>query len=214
MEPQVKNEVMVATNNAVSVFSGMETFNNAMQIAKELSKSDMIPAQYKNKPENCVIALELSNRLNASPFEIMQNTYIVKGKPSWSSQFIISRINSCSKFEGSLKFKFNEEQSLCRAYITEKSTGEKLVGPTISLKMAQAEGWITKDGSKWKTMPQVMLRYRAAAFFSRLYCPEIMFGMYTQDEVQDIKTTEETPEVIDIFPETQTEVEVNEDAVD
>lgn len=210
-ETQVKN-VITTQNNAMSVFSGMETFTNAMQIATQLSKSDMIPAQYKGKPENCVIALELSNRLNASPFEIMQNTYIVQGKPSWSSQFIISRINSCAKFEGSLKFKFNEDKTACFAYITEKATGEKLIGPAVTMQMAQAEGWFNKNGSKWKTMPQVMLRYRAATFFSRLYCPEIMFGMYTQDEIQDIKQQNEDVEVIDIFPET-TEREVSENAV-
>ena len=51
--------------------------------------------------------------------------------------------------------------------------------------MAKAEGWLGKNGSKWKTMPQLMLRYRAASFFSSLNCPELTMGLYTKEEMQD-----------------------------
>jgi hypothetical protein len=54
------------------------------------------------------------------------------------------------------------------------------------MEMAKAEGWIDKTGSKWKTMPELMLKYRAAAFFGRLYAPEIMMGLYSADEIVDI----------------------------
>ncbi len=53
--------------------------------------------------------------------------------------------------------------------------------------MAEAEGWSKKSGSKWKTMPELMLSYRAATFFGRMYCPDLLMGMQTQDELQDIK---------------------------
>jgi hypothetical protein len=52
--------------------------------------------------------------------------------------------------------------------------------------MAKAEGWLTKTGSKWITMPELMLKYRAAAFFGRLYAPEVLMGMQTSEEVIDI----------------------------
>jgi hypothetical protein len=48
--------------------------------------------------------------------------------------------------------------------------------------MAKADGWYQKEGSKWKTLPQLMLMYRAAAFFSRTFCPELSLGMQTVDE--------------------------------
>jgi hypothetical protein len=54
------------------------------------------------------------------------------------------------------------------------------------MEMAKLEGWLDKPGSKWKTMPELMLKYRAAAFFGRLYAPEIMMGLYSADEVVDI----------------------------
>jgi hypothetical protein len=52
--------------------------------------------------------------------------------------------------------------------------------------MAKDEGWLTKNGSKWRTMPELMLKYRAAAFFARTECPEALYGFQTSDEVEDV----------------------------
>jgi hypothetical protein len=51
--------------------------------------------------------------------------------------------------------------------------------------MAKAEGWYNKAGSKWKTMPELMLMYRAAAFFARLYTPDLTMGFKTAEENLD-----------------------------
>lgn len=193
---------MPQTETTLSVFSGEQNFKNALTMAQELSKSDIIPATYKGKPENCLIAIELSNRLKLSPFLVMQNMHVIQGRPSWSSSFIISCINGSGRFNGPLKFQIDENRTKCRAVAIEKATGEKLVGPLVTMEMAQAEGWLGKNGSKWKTMPELMLRYRAAAFFGRLYCPEIINGMLTDDEVTDIKPVDDA-EIIDVFAENE-----------
>jgi hypothetical protein len=80
----------------------------------------------------------------------------------------------------------SEKEDECYAVTTEKATGREIVGPVVSMQMAKEEGWSTKSGSKWKTMPQLMLRYRAAAFLIRTTAPEIGLGLYTTDELQDI----------------------------
>jgi hypothetical protein len=193
-------------DTTLSVFSGQENFQNAMIMAEQLSKSDMIPATYKGKPENCIIALELSNRLKLSPFLVMQNMYIVQGRPAWSSSFIISCINGSGRFTGPLMFEMDEAKTKCRAYATDKLSNKKLVGPLITMEMAQAEGWLGKNGSKWKTMPELMLRYRAAAFFGRLYCPEIINGMLTAEEAQDIRPLTNENDAIDVFAEPVAEI--------
>jgi hypothetical protein len=71
----------------------------------------------------------------------------------------------------------------CQCWTTKD--GRRVEGPVIDMDMANAEGWTSKNGSKWKTMPEVMLRYRAASFFSRMNCPEISMGIYTSDEIID-----------------------------
>lgn len=176
-------------------FSNRATFEHAQRVASMLSKSDLVPAAYKGNVQNTMIALEMANRIGASPLQVMQNLYIVQGKPSWSSSFIVAAINACGKFsplryqvEGSEK----DNTLTCLAWAYDKATGEKLEGPMITMEMAAAEGWLGKSGSKWKSMPTLMIRYRAAAFFGRLYAPEILMGMHTVEENTDVLPDAET----------------------
>ena len=177
--------------------------SNALKVAEELSKSDIIPKEFQKKPANCLIAIQLANRLKTDPFMVMQNSNVIYGKPSFSSSFIIACINGSGKLLGSLKFELNEKETKCRAWGIEKETGSKLYGPTITMEMAQAEGWVSKNGSKWKTMPGLMLRYRAASFFGRLQCPEILNGIYSTEEMEDMQTIS-AGDVVDVFAEPDT----------
>ena len=78
----------------------------------------------------------------------------------------------------------------CIAYCYEKANGELLESDPVSIKMAIQEGWYTNDGSKWVTMPQLMLSYRAAAFWQRKYAPEVSMGFPTREEVEDVQEVE------------------------
>ena len=180
----MSNEIIEKTN--FSVFQGSENFETAQRMAKMLSTSSLVPKTFQGKVCDCVIALEIAQRTNASPLFVMQNLYIVHGKPSWSSQFTIAAINASGKFSP-LRFKMNDDKTECYASAIEKETGEVLDGPPVSIEMAKAEGWYQKNGSKWQTMPELMLRYRSASFFGRLYAPEILMGMRSTDEVKDIE---------------------------
>lgn len=171
----------------VSSFS-IATFDHAQRVAKMLSSSSLIPKEFQGNIQNTMIALEIANRIGASPLMVMQNLYIVHGKPSWSSTFIIAALNSCKRFSP-LRFELSGDGDTmeCFAWAYELETKDKIIGPTVTMKMAKAEGWVDKNGSKWKTMPTLMIRYRAAAFFGRLYAPEILMGMHSQDEVIDME---------------------------
>jgi hypothetical protein len=139
-----------------------------------------------------MVALEIANRSGTSPLAVMQNLHIIQGKPSWSSTYVIALINSSGRLVDKLKFRKSGtgDDYGYEAYGKEK-TGEELVGPKVTWKMVKEEGWLAKAGSKWKTMPELMFQYRAAAFFGRLHTPELMLGMQSVDEVIDIQ-----PEII------------------
>lgn len=177
-------------------------FDHAQRVAKMLSSSSLVPKEFQNNIQNTLIALEMATRIGASPLMVMQNLYVVHGKPGWSSTFIIAGINSCGRFEP-LSFEVNDKETECTAWTTKKGNvlPEKVntiarakeagisiyESPKVTMEMAKLEGWLDKSGSKWKTMPQLMIRYRSAAFFGRLYAPEIMMGMLTADEIKDIE---------------------------
>jgi hypothetical protein len=176
--------------SSVPVFADKQVFEHAQRVAKMMTTSSLVPKEYQNNIPNIMIALEMANRIGASPLMVMQNLNIIQGRPSWSSQFIISALNSCKRFSP-LRFKMDGEgdEYGCTAWAKDQS-GEILEGPKVTWKMATAEGWTTKGGSKWKTMPELMFRYRAAAFFGRLYAPDVLMGMATADEAEDIYEAE------------------------
>lgn len=224
-----------ALSNSTGIFQ-FSSFAETMQAAQILSNSSLVPKDYRcfiptkeygklqydnqgnvigennpNATANCLIALNMANRMGYDPLMIMQNLYIIECRPAWSSQFIIAAINACGKFsplrfeivkhgmtdveytvtQGYGKNKTSEnvktqvENVSCVAWAIEKATGERIESAKIDMVMAIKEGWYQKNGSKWQTMPDQMLRYRAAAFFGRIYAPEILMGIYSADEIRD-----------------------------
>lgn len=180
------------SNLSLSSLGDKDTFEHNLRVAKMLCKSDLVPKQYQDNGDgkgiaNAMLALNIANRMQSDPLQIMQNLTIIHGKPSWSSQFIIAAINSSKRFS-TLNFKHEGEgmESTCYAYAVDNKTGERLESPVVSMTMAKAEGWLDKNGSKWKTMPKLMLMYRAASFFGRLYCPEILMGFQSTEEIIDV----------------------------
>ena len=173
--------------NEGDIFTNESNFALAQRVATALSKSDLVPKDYKGNVPNTLIALDIAGRMNASPLMVMQNLYIIHGKPSWSSTFLIATINNCGRFS-SLNFEMTGEKDDlgCIAWALDKK-GNRLDSPRVTIAMAKSEGWFQKTGSKWQTMPELMIRYRAASFFSRLYAPEITMGMQTVEEVYDTK---------------------------
>jgi hypothetical protein len=193
-----ESTALTTTSPGGSVFSGIQAFEDAQRIAKALASSTLIPPQFQgqNGFANCLVALEIANRMRMSPFQVMQNLHIIHGRPSWSSQFIIGLINGCGRFSP-LRYEITGagDSMACYCEATELASGKDLKGPTVSMAMAKKEGWATKSGSKWQTMPELMIRYRAAAFWGRLYIPELLVGIQTQEEVLDVEpvTISETP---------------------
>lgn len=161
-------------------------FEHAQRVAKMLSSSGLIPKDYQGNIQNTMIALEMANRIGTSPLMVMQNLYVVMGKPSWSGPFIIAAINSCGRFSPLRFVKSGEgEQYGYEATATDRDKNV-LVGPKVTWEMVKGEGWYGKPGSKWKTLPELMFQYRAAAFFGRLYAPDILMGMQSAEEVYDV----------------------------
>lgn len=176
-----------AKTSQVSVYLDANAFEHAQRIAKMIASSDIVPENYKNRVDNVMVALEMSNRMQVSPFMVMQNLDIIHGKPAFNSKFTAAMLNSCGKYT-SLRYKFTGEgdRRSCLAYCKEIATGDILEGPPVSVHMAKSEGWWTKKGSKWPTMTDLMLTYRAATFFCRVYEPGLTMGIPTTEEIQDI----------------------------
>lgn len=157
--------------------------------AEALAGSTIVPEAYRGKPQNCLIAMDMAHRMGLPALTVMQNLHIVQGNPTWAAQFLIACINSCGRFSP-VRFEFKSAEGSddwgCRVVATSLEDDEVLPGEWITIAMAKAEGWYGRNGSKWKTMPGQMLRYRSAAFWARAYAPELAVGLHTADEAEDI----------------------------
>lgn len=168
-------------------------FELMQRVAKMMSASSLMPKQYQGADglPNCIVALNMAYRMQADPLMVCQNLYVVHGRPAWSAQFLIACFNKCGRYSG-LRYEWQSERGKedwgCRAWAIELASGERVTGPLVTMATAKAEGWISRDGSKWKTIPELMLTYRAAAWMIRTNAPEIAMGLPTTDEADDIVT--------------------------
>ncbi len=165
-------------------------FALAQRKASAYAQSTLVPKDYRENVANVLIAMEIANRIGANELMVMQNLYIVQGRPSWSSSFLIATVNACGRFSP-MRFETQGDDPKAdsyrvRAYADDKASGERCNGPWITWEMVKAEGWYSKNGSKWKTLPELMFMYRAAGFWSRVYAPEVSMGIHTADESEDM----------------------------
>ena len=178
-------ESALTTTPDYSIYKNEQTFALGQRQAKSLCQSDLVPQSYQGQKglANCLIAIEMANRMNISPLVVMQNMNVIHGKPSWSAQFVIATIMGCGRFED---FDYEEKGTKAvRARAIRRKDGKEVFGAWVTMEMAQKEGW-TRN-SKWSTMPQLMLRYRAATFFGRQYVADLLLGIQTEDEIVDIQ---------------------------
>lgn len=186
-----------------SIFLSVEKFEHAQRVAAMFANSTMVPKHFQGNLGNCMIALNLADRFRSDPFMIMQATYVVHGKPGLEGKLVAGLINQSGKYRRELRYRWldpkDEEVQRhavlhaegfgnfgCQAYTEDKRTGDLVEGPKVTWAIVKGEGWWDKDGSKWRTMPELLFKYRAASWFANINCPEVAFGMMTTEEIEDV----------------------------
>lgn len=220
MTRQAKNEVAVSNAPAsdgryVSIFENPAEFAVRSEIARALSKTCFIPEAFRGKPEDCLVALDMAARLELNPIAVFSDIYVIDNRASFSSKFLIALVNRSGRFsriqyeegidgEADVTFSGWGEQRgqrktwkekvpnyFATASFTELASGEVFTSPRVDLRFAEKNGWVSKNGSKWQTMPEIMCRYRAASILIKSVCPEIVMGLEWADDLADAR--EEKP---------------------
>lgn len=174
-----------------------ERFNLMQREAKVFAYSPLIPEHLRKGGEqqaiaNCYIALKMARTMGEDPLVVLQNIHVVNGKAGFASQYMIARANASGVFKGRINWRIDRDPKnlAVTAYATLADTGD-VIEFTVDMAMAQAEGWIKNP--KYRTMPEVMLRYRSAAFLIRFYAPDVMLGYQTSEEAEDISIASAPP---------------------
>lgn len=177
---------------AADMLSDQAQFELAQRWANAFAASQLVPAHLRGKPADCLIGLMMAKQIGDNPLTVLQNIYIVGGKAGWSATYMIARANQSGVFRGRITWdETGAGDSLAvTAKATLADTGEE-IRVTASMQMAKAEGW--SKNQKYQTMPAHMLRWRSATMLVRLYCPEVMLGMATTDELEDVAASTSAP---------------------
>jgi hypothetical protein len=174
--------------------NGLEMMEKALKFSEIMAQADIIPTHYRGKPANVFIAVQSALRMNLDPMQIMQNTFVISGKLGMVTAFAISLANQSGLFDSGIRYRIDGsgENLKVTAYTNLKKTGEE-ISYTITMKEARAEGW-TKN-AKYQSLPELMLRYRAATLLIRTHVPEVLNGMHMVEEIEDtvIATKDVTP---------------------
>lgn len=186
---------MVSDDGPFALLLDTNRFEHLWRIATAFSKSELVPTAFQNKPENCFVALQAALRLEVDPFMFLQSCYVVHGKPGIEAKLAIALLHKSGRIRGTIFYDMAGEgmKRQCTARAVDAATGE-IIEQTITMDDAKKEGWIDKTGSKWKTIPDLMLKYRSAAWLIRLHYPDVIMGMQTKEEVEDTCTVDAVPD--------------------
>lgn len=198
-KPNIAN-VDICNNN--SIYANDESKTAAFKTAQYMATMNMLPDSYKGSTSNCLFAIGIAKNLNLDPVYVMQNSQMIKGHFTWSGKAFKSMIDNNPNYSQVQYIEVGDPSGAKDAngvdipihndnwgiYIQafDKKLNKFVYTEPITMKMAKAEGWYGKLGSKWQTMPRLMMMYRAASFFVNTNCPSLALGFQTTEEVFDI----------------------------
>lgn len=162
------------------------------RLAKAFSMSGMVPGHFQGKPEACLVAMLYAEQLGEHPMLLFQEISVINGRPSTSARFAIARANKSGLLTGPITWASKGQGDALEVTASAKlrETGE-VITATVSMKEAQADGWTRNN--KYKSIPEQMLRWRAATRLINLYMPEVLFGLGVKEELQTARVEDVTP---------------------
>lgn len=167
-------------------------FDHLWRVAKAFSMSGMVPAHFQGKPESCMVALMYAQQLGEHPMVMFQEVTVINGRPGTSARFAIARANKSGLLQGPITWasKGQGDALEVQAKAVLAGTGE-VITAVVTMKEAAADGWTRNN--KYKSIPEQMLRWRAATRLINLYIPEVLFGLGVKDEVEPVTVKNVTP---------------------
>ncbi|MFD2207184.1 hypothetical protein [Kiloniella antarctica] len=184
--------VVAPSNSPMAAYTDAGLFTQMQRAGNMLSSSQLVPKHLQGKQADCTLVCIMALDMQINPIMLAQNIYFVHGSPGWKTTYLISRANQCGKLAHPIRFETEGEGEAMKVTAIAKlkdEFGGNEIKQTVSFKMAKAEGWTSN--SKYKSLPELMLSYRAATFLIRLNMPEVMFGMHSSDELDDMQANGE-----------------------
>lgn len=181
-----------------------QRFNRMMIIAQTMASAALIPEhllgrkkggvlQYFTADEiraNCFLIVNQAFRWGMDPFAVMPETYVVGGKLAYQGKLIAGLVNSLANLEERLSYEFTGTKGKDDFTVTVSGKFKGAPAPvTVQVSVGQAK----TDNQMWIKDPEQKLVYTGATKWARRWCPEIILGIMTDDDADQMEMRDVTP---------------------
>lgn len=207
-----------ATSTSALVLDG-DSLDKIMRLAEVMATGRAtLPKHFNGNPADCLAVVMQSMQWKMNPFAVAQKTHLVNGVLGYEAQLVNAVITTCAPVLDRLHYewygawekvigkftikngdkgeyrvpgwKLEDEQGLgVKVWATFRGEDEPRV---LELLLAQAR---TRNSTLWADDPRQQLAYLATKRWSRLYCPDVILGVYSPDELE-----ETAPTIRDVSP--------------
>jgi hypothetical protein len=164
------------------------SLKEGMEVASLIAKSDMAPKEYKDKPGNVIIAMQMGMEVGLSPMQAIQNIACINGRPSVWGDAMLALCMNHPAFEAIDENESSDKKGVCVV----KRRGMESQRREFTVDDAKKAGLWGKQGP-WQTAPARMLKLRARAFALRDTFADALRGLQSADEQVDIIDTTAIP---------------------
>jgi len=152
--------------------------NPIMFEAKTLVSSGFLPDSIKT-PQQAYAIISLGRDLGLQPWNAILGINVIRGKPTLSAQLMLSLIYKSGEAES---IEIDSKPDKCTVIFKRK--GQPAHTETFSIAEAKKANLMGNSG--WVKYPQSMCKWRAISFAARTVFPDVISGLYTPEEQQEI----------------------------
>lgn len=167
-------------------------FDEAFKLADMMSNAKLVPVHLQGKPSDCLMVIEQASRWKMSPFGVAQSTSVIQGKLMYEGKLVAAVVNANGNLSERLSYEYAGTGETRSITVSGKIRGEKSVR-TISVALKDAR----TANKQWQTQPDQQLMYHGARMWARRHMPELMFGVYSPEEVEASDLKDVTPDTIE-----------------
>ncbi|MGQ5289772.1 RecT family recombinase [Pectobacterium actinidiae] len=165
-----------------------------MNIADVMSKGvATVPKHLQGKPSDCLAIVMQAARWGMDPYVVGQKTHLVNGQLGYEAQLVNAVVTSSSAVRGRFKYEYGGDWEKIVGKKDERDESGLFIRVGAILRGEQEITWgepvyladiTTRNSPLWKTAPKQQIAYLAVKYWARLYCPEVIMGVYSPDEIE------------------------------
>lgn len=196
------NSPMVNVNNTSAMVLSGDSMEKMLKFSEMMATSKItIPKHLQGNAGDCFAIVMQAMQWGMNPFAVAQKTHLVNGVLGYEAQLVNAVINSRAPITTRLNYEWFGDWSKVNGKTSNSDDVGVVVSATMrgeseprTLSISMAQVGTVRNSPLWVNDPRQQLAYLATKRWSRLYCPDVILGVYTADEAEDFEPKDVTPQ--------------------